>query len=71
MKELQLGVLKGYNKDIFRAYAPDVKSFMEAKEVPNHVRRLEHAFETCLKHALTRSIGHRVCRQDPPPRKIK
>lgn len=37
MKELQLGVLKGYNKDIFRAYAPDVKSFMEAKEVPNHV----------------------------------
>jgi len=37
MKELQLGVLKGYNKDMFRAYAPDVKSFMEAKEVPNHV----------------------------------
>lgn len=37
MKELQLGVLKGYGKDIFRAYAPDVKSFMEAKEVPNQV----------------------------------
>jgi hypothetical protein len=37
MKELQLGVLKGYDKDIFRPYAPDVKSFMEAKEVPNHV----------------------------------
>lgn len=37
MKELQLGVLKGYTKDMFRAYAPDVKTFMEAKEVPNHV----------------------------------
>ena len=37
MKELQLGVLKGYDSGIFRPYAPDVKSFMEAKEVPNHV----------------------------------
>ena len=37
MKELQLGVLKGYTVDMFRAYAPDTKSFMEAKQVPNHV----------------------------------
>ncbi|KAF1999594.1 5-methyltetrahydropteroyltriglutamate-homocysteine methyltransferase [Amniculicola lignicola CBS 123094] len=37
MKELQLGVLKGYDASIFRPYAPDVKSFMEAKEVPNAV----------------------------------
>lgn len=37
MKELQLGVLKGYDASIFRDYAPDVKSFMEAKEVPNQV----------------------------------
>lgn len=37
MKELQLGVLEGYDASIFRDYAPDVKSFMEAKEVPNSV----------------------------------
>lgn len=37
MKELQLGVLKGYDASMFRDYAPDVKSFMEAKEVPNSV----------------------------------
>ncbi|KAL1306345.1 hypothetical protein AAFC00_005060 [Neodothiora populina] len=37
MKELQLGVLKGYDASMFRDYAPDVKSFMEAKEVPNAV----------------------------------
>jgi methionine synthase II (cobalamin-independent) len=37
MKELQLGVLKGYDASMFRDYAPDVKSFMEAKEIPNAV----------------------------------
>ena len=37
MKELQLGVLKGYDADMFRPYAPDVKSFMESKEIPNAV----------------------------------
>lgn len=37
MKELQLGVLQGYDASMFRSYAPDVKSFMEAKEVPNSV----------------------------------
>ncbi|KAK7191526.1 hypothetical protein DPSP01_011043 [Paraphaeosphaeria sporulosa] len=37
MKELQLGVLKGYDQDMFRMYAPDVKSFFESKEVPNQV----------------------------------
>ncbi|KAF2712681.1 methionine synthase-like protein [Pleomassaria siparia CBS 279.74] len=37
MKELQLGVLKGYDASMFRDYAPDVKSFMESKEIPNAV----------------------------------
>ena len=37
MKELQLGILKGYSADMFRDYAPDVKSFMESKEIPNSV----------------------------------
>jgi len=37
MKDLQLGVLKGYDQGMFRDYAPDVKSFMEAKEIPNQV----------------------------------
>lgn len=37
MKELQLGVLKGYDQSIFRDYAPDVKSFLESKEIPNAV----------------------------------
>lgn len=37
MKELQLGVLKGYDAGMFRDYAPDVKSFLEAKEIPNAV----------------------------------
>jgi methionine synthase II (cobalamin-independent) len=37
MKELQLGVLKGYDASIFRDYAPDVKSFLESKEIPNAV----------------------------------
>ncbi|ORY14251.1 methionine synthase-like protein [Clohesyomyces aquaticus] len=37
MKELQLGVLKGYDAGMFRDYAPDVKSFMESKEIPNAV----------------------------------
>lgn len=37
MKELQLGVLKGYDADMFRPYAPDVKSFFESKEIPNQV----------------------------------
>lgn len=37
MKELQLGVLKGYDESMFRPYAPDVKSFFESKEIPNAV----------------------------------
>ncbi|KAF2872029.1 methionine synthase-like protein [Massariosphaeria phaeospora] len=37
MKELQLGILKGYDAGMFRDYAPDVKSFMESKEIPNAV----------------------------------
>lgn len=37
MKELQLGVLEGYDASMFRAYAPDVKSFLEAKTIPNSV----------------------------------
>ncbi|KAF2115685.1 methionine synthase-like protein [Lophiotrema nucula] len=37
MEELQMGVLKGYDASIFREYAPDVKSFLESKEIPNSV----------------------------------
>jgi len=37
MKDMQLGVLKGYDTGMFRDYAPDVKSFLEAKEIPNQV----------------------------------
>lgn len=37
MKDLQLGVLKGYDASIFREYAPDVKSFLEDKAIPNSV----------------------------------
>lgn len=37
MQELQMGVLKGYDASMFRDYAPDVKSFLEAKEIPNSV----------------------------------
>jgi methionine synthase II (cobalamin-independent) len=37
MKELQLGILKGYDADMFRPYAPDVKSFFESKDIPNAV----------------------------------
>ena len=38
MKELQLGgVLSGYSVDLFRPYAPDVRSFLEAKDIPNSV----------------------------------
>lgn len=28
---------EGYDQSIFRAYAPDVKSFMHAKTIPNQV----------------------------------
>ncbi|KAG9920868.1 methionine synthase-like protein, partial [Aureobasidium melanogenum] len=37
MEDRQLGVLKGYDASMFRDYAPDVKSFLEAKEIPNAV----------------------------------
>ncbi len=37
MKELQVGGLEGVDKDIFRPYAPDVKAFMESKEVLNSI----------------------------------
>jgi methionine synthase II (cobalamin-independent) len=37
MKEVQTGAMKGYDASMFREYAPDVKSFLEAKEIPNSV----------------------------------
>ena len=37
MKEVQTGAMKGYDASIFREYAPDVKSFLEAKDIPNAV----------------------------------
>lgn len=36
-KELQLGVLKGYDASIFREYAPDVKIFLEENAIPHEV----------------------------------
>lgn len=45
MEEINLRT-SGYDQSIFRAYAPDVKSFMHAKTIPNAVTvatgRLSH-----------------------------
>jgi len=37
MKEMQTAAMEGYDESLFRAYAPDVKSFLEAKTIPNQV----------------------------------
>jgi len=37
MKEMQTAAMKGYDKSLFRLYAPDIKSFFEDKVVPNQV----------------------------------
>lgn len=37
MQELQMGILKGYDASMFRDYAPDIKSFLEDKAIPNAV----------------------------------
>ncbi|KAK9897283.1 methionine synthase-like protein [Cystobasidium minutum MCA 4210] len=37
MEEIQTGSMKGYDESIFRAYAPDVASFLHDKAVPNSV----------------------------------
>ena len=56
MEELQLGVLKGYDASIFRAYAPDVKSFLEAKEVPNAVTVCRTKISHSGKSSLQREV---------------
>ena len=56
MEQIQLRVLEGKHADLFRSYAPDVKAFREAKEVPNNVT-------VCvgkIRHSGTSSNQHEV-----------
>ena len=50
MKEIQTGAQKGYDISMFRQYAPDTKSFIEDKKIPNSVSQSTARLYSYITH---------------------